>query len=100
MDKRLRAACLLVGCFERMEQNAAAGVARGVAARNELRECLSGKLLAAERLPLFVLALHEPCQKVDSVVHVALFQALPDTRDRNTCQVLYGLYAFVEERVR
>lgn len=81
-----------------VEQQRAAGVARGVTARDQLRQRLGGQLLTAQLLTLLVAALHEAGKQVDAV-GFRVRETCVHARDGDAGKVLDRFHAVREEGV-
>ena len=81
-----------------VEQQRAAGVARGVTARDQLRQRLGGQFLTAQFLALLVAALHEAGKQVDAV-GFRVRETCVHARDGDAGEFLDRFHAVGEEGV-
>ena len=90
-------------------QQRAAGVARRVAAGDQLRERFGREFVSPQFLAVFVLAFHQPGEEIDPLrrplflpVFLPLFcrgEPFVDPRDGDPCEVFDGLESVAEEAV-
>lgn len=86
-------------CACHVVEEGARRVGRGVAAGNQLRQSLSGELLASQRLALVVATFHQARQQILSLLRRRVAQSALHARNGNAGQVLDGVEAVGEEGV-